>query len=100
VLLRVTPPIPRALHGAFDQFQPFVVGGSARRWRQRQQLPQALVADYRDDGLPARSAGVAIRSRVLRVGGHQSLLHCENEVVRGMQRGGREWRGGAAEKKL
>jgi hypothetical protein len=35
---------------------------------------------------------VAIGARALRVGGHEALLHRENEIVRGPQGCGRHWR--------
>src|SRR6266481_7546744 len=68
VLLRITPSIPCALDCALNQLEPFFVHLAAgRRW-QREQLPQAVFANQRDDGLPARPPYVPVRPRVLWVG--------------------------------
>jgi hypothetical protein len=85
VLLRVTPAVPRALDRAFDQLEPVLVRNATGRRRQREQLPQSLLAHDHDHGLSTGPARVSIGSRVLRVRGHQPLLNGENEIVRGVQ---------------
>jgi len=97
VLLRVTPAVPCPLDCALDQLQPFFVHVAAgRRW-QREQLPKAVLANQRDDGLPAGPPGVPVRPRMLWVGRHQSLLNGKDQVMRGVEGRRGERRIGAAE---
>jgi hypothetical protein len=90
MLLRVTPAIPCALDGALDQLQPFVIARTVRRRRQGQQLPQPVLTDDRDNRLAARPPSMAIGAWVVRVGGHQSLLDGEDQIVCGMEGRGRQ----------
>ncbi|OLC16116.1 MAG: hypothetical protein AUH32_01985 [Actinobacteria bacterium 13_1_40CM_66_12] len=86
MLLRIAPAVPRPLNRALDQLQPFLVHLAAwRRW-QCEQLPKAVLANQRDDGLSARAPRVSVGPRMLGVGRHQSLLHRKDKVVRGMER--------------
>ncbi|HEY8798623.1 MAG TPA: hypothetical protein VIP78_00580 [Candidatus Dormibacteraeota bacterium] len=92
VLLRVTPPIPCSLDRGVNQLQPFIFCSVVGRRRQRQQLPPPFVTDHRHYWLTAWAAHVAIGARAFRVGGHETLLHGEDEVVGGAQGGGRHRR--------
>jgi len=96
MLLRVTPPIPGAFDRALNKVQPGFVCRPAGRRRKREQLPHASVANYGYHWLPARPAGMSIWPRMLRVGGHQPLLDCKHEIVRGVQGCRRHRRIGAA----
>ena len=92
VLLRVAPAIPGAFHRCVDQVEPLVVGGAVRRSGEREHLPQAPVVHARDDRLALCAAAMPVRPRMLRVRGHQPLLHSEYQVVRCVQRGRRQRR--------
>ena len=92
VLLCVAPAIPCALHRRFNQVEPLLLISVVGRRRQGEQLPSPVIANQRHYRLAAGPADVAIRSRIVGVGGHQSLLDGENEVVCGVQRGRRQRR--------
>jgi hypothetical protein len=100
MLLRVAPPIPCPLHGRLHQLEPFVFSSGVWRSRQGEHLPAPVIANDRHDRLATGPADVTIRPREVWVGGHQALLHSEDEVVRGMQGGGRHRRIAAAEAEL
>src|SRR5258706_2200188 len=100
VLLRVTLTVPCALDCAIHELQPFFIHLAAgRRW-QREQLPEAALANQRDDGLPAGPPRVPVRPRMLWVGRHQALLYDEDQIVCGVERRRGERRIGAAEADL
>ena len=91
VLLRITPPIPCSLDGGVDQLEPLIFGRVVGRWWQREQLPPPFIADHRHDRLTAWPAHMAIGARALRVGGHEALLHGEDEIVCSSQGRGWHW---------
>ena len=85
VLLRVAPPIPCSLNRRFDKVEPLVIAGIVGRRRQREQFPPPVIEDDCHHRLSAGPANVPIWAWVVRVGGHQSLLDGEDEIVRGVQ---------------
>lgn len=89
MLVRVAPAIPRPFDGGVDQLEPLEDLAAGRGRGQRQHLPEAVVAHHGDDGLPARPPDVPVGPRVIRVGGHETLLYGEDQVVRCGKRGRR-----------
>lgn len=92
LLLGIAPAIPRPLDRALDQLEPFRVLACNGRGRKGEHLPSPVLPDHRHQRLTARPAGVPVRPGMVRVGGHDSLLHREDEVVSGGERGGRDGR--------
>ena len=92
MLLRITPTVPRSLDGRINQLEPLGLSRIARWRRQREQLPSPFVADHRHYWLTSRPAHVAIRARVLRIGGHEPLLYGEDEIVSSAKSGRWHWR--------
>ncbi|HEV2027097.1 MAG TPA: hypothetical protein VGS16_01030 [Candidatus Dormibacteraeota bacterium] len=86
VLLRIAPAIPCPLYRAVDKLEPLRVRGAIRWRRQGEHLPHPVIAHDRHDWLAARPAYMSIGVGMVRVGGHQSLLHRKNKVMRGVQR--------------
>src|SRR5579864_6391745 len=66
----------------------------------REHLPPTIVANDRHHGLAPGPPGMALRSGMVGVGRHDPLLHGEDQVVRGLQRGRRDGRVAAAEPDL
>jgi len=100
VLLRVAPTIPRALDRVIDQVEPLHVRGAVRWRREREHLPHPVIADQGHDRLAARPAVMSIGPRVIRVGGHQSLLNGEHQIVCRVKRRGRHRRIAPADAEL
>lgn len=90
LVLGVAPPVPGALDRRIDERQPFRLVSAGGGRGKAQQLPLAVLAHDRDEGLAARPAGVPRRPWIFRIGGHEPLLHGEHEVLRGIERRGRE----------
>src|SRR5258708_30667843 len=100
VLLRIAPAVPCALDWAIHELHPFFIHLAAgRRW-QREQLPEAALANQRDDRLPAGPPRVPVPPRMLGVGRHQSLLYDEDQIVCGMEGRRGEWRNAPAQADL
>jgi hypothetical protein len=100
MLLRVTPAIPCPLHSRVDQLEPFLFSSGVWRSRQGEHLPAPVIANDRHDRLATGPPDVTIGSRDIWVGGHQALLHSEDEIVCGMQGRGRHRRVAAAKADL
>ncbi|MEP6751820.1 MAG: hypothetical protein ABI959_03640 [Candidatus Dormiibacterota bacterium] len=88
MLLRVGPSIPGSFHGGVDELKPFVLSRVVWRRGQGQHLPPSFVADQRHNRLTSGAAHVTIGARIVRVGGHEPLLHREHKVVDSPQGGG------------
>src|SRR5258708_20547290 len=93
VLLRIAPAVPRAFDRAIDELEPLRIG-CAVGWKwQRQHLPDAVVPDSSHHRLAARPPPMPVGIWKIRVGGHESLLDREYEVVGGVKPGRRDPRG-------